>query len=635
MPESPVPLQPEDIFRIRSAGLPTIAPDGQAVLYAVSRIEEGRYCSDLYRLDATGSPYPITFDGVSFDPVWAPDARRSAWFSGRDEVYSLVLGTSARKSRILARIEGTPRRPLWSPNGQYILFELLPPSPDPEAPRPVTHLRVNLNGVGFLGDRTWQVRVVEIASGRMWSLGPQAFHHFCPAWGPDSRRIAVVTTRRQDWDLEWVWDVYVASLDGVDWTRLTLSDGVSLYPTWAPDGKRVAFLHNHANWTGSTMDYHLVEVAADGRTDPMCLSHQLDRGAAEVYEPPLIGGSGPVYLPDGEEILWLVNREGTSTLTALRRDGASRVVAKDVSWPSLDSSGTRAAVLGYRADRPPNACTLDMENGLLAVVEDLNPWLSEKALAAPRMLTTPSRDGPVETVVWTLPGRDAPSPLLLNYHGGPHGAFGLSWNLTQQILASQGYVVAAINYRGSAGYGQAFADLVHANWGPKEGEDGMAVVEALSAECLADPERVGVFGPSYGGFMTLWMLTRYPGTIKAGVGLSSLSHLATSVYGIDHWESGRTDMGGAPWEKPAYYREHSPLTRVDQVTAPLLLLHGEEDRTCLLIEAEMMFSGLRWQRKPVELVRYPGESHSFHRAGRPGTVVDVHRRMLDWFERWI
>lgn len=240
----------------------------------------------------------------------------------------------------------------------------------------------------------------------------------------------------------------------------------------------------------------------------------------------------------------------------------------------------------------------------------------------------------VSAWLWSLPSRTAEDPWLLQFHGGPHGAFGPYFSHTQQILASHGYLVAALNYRGSAGFGQAFADLVHANWGPQEGQDGIALMSALEREGTVHKEApIGVFGPSYGGFMTQWMITHYPERIQAGVAISTVSHLITSALGIDHWESLAGDQGGLPWEIPDYYTQHSPVMDAPQITAPLLLLHGEEDMTCPLIEAEMMFSALRIQGKDVELVRYVGESHAFHRAGRPGTMVDAHRRMLAWFSR--
>ena len=632
------PLSPEDFQRWVRVSNPAIDPMARWVAWTESAFgDDQKLERNVVVAAAEGGTPPrrLTADGSSGEVAWAPDGSRMAWFSESDGP-RLVVATPDGRVLSDRPVTGSPRRPSWSPDSRWITWEYLTAEVDPLAPRRLTRVRYQVNGVGFLGDRTWQVGVaLADGSGAVRVVSDSDYHHFCPAWSPDSRRLALVTTRRPDWDVEWVWDVFTVDVDGANWTCLTPSDGVSLFPVWSPDGRRIAFLHNHAAWTGSTMDYHVRMVPADGVGAPACLTHALDRGSADTFEPPLIAGAAPVFSPDGATVLWLMNQGGRHVLMRSGEEDSHDAVQWDVGWPSVDAAGTLAAVLDHAADRPPRPALLNLTDGTRTVLHDPNAWLTDRALATPSHWTVPSPDGPVTAWVWTRSDRARPVPLLLNFHGGPHGAFGPYFSFTQQILASHGYAVAAINYRGSAGFGQAFADLVHGNWGPKEGEDGIRFIDTLAEARVADPARVGVFGPSYGGFMTLWMVTQHPERVHAGVGQSVLSHLATSVYSIEHWESGRTDMAGAPWERTDYYRTNSPITQVDRVTAPLLLLHGEEDLTCRLIEAEMMFVGLRWQGKPVELVRYPEESHGFHRAGRLRTLWDSHRRMLDWFDRYL
>jgi dipeptidyl aminopeptidase/acylaminoacyl peptidase len=132
--------------------------------------------------------------------------------------------------------------------------------------------------------------------------------------------------------------------------------------------------------------------------------------------------------------------------------------------------------------------------------------------------------------------------------------------------------------------------------------------------------------------MTNWMLTRHPDAQQAAVSMSTIANLTTLALSIDHWESIQTDMGGPPWAIPDYYREHSPITYVDRVTAPVLILQGSDDRTCPSLEAEQFFVALRWQKKPVMWVEYPGESHGYQIRGRLSTRIDVTRRILDWFQ---
>ena len=185
------------------------------------------------------------------------------------------------------------------------------------------------------------------------------------------------------------------------------------------------------------------------------------------------------------------------------------------------------------------------------------------------------------------------------------------------MLATHGFAVYSINFRGSAGYGKAFADTILANWGAKEFADSMAALDALIARGIADPDRLGVFGGSYGGYMTNYVIT-HTDRFRAAVTMATISDLATLSGTTDQWESIDFDSGGAPWEAEAYYRAHSAMPLVTRITTPLLILHGEEDYTCRVTEAEQFFVALRKLRREVEFVRYPGESHGFTR-GRPRT----------------
>ncbi len=629
-------LAPEDYRRLTFATHAVMHPAGTAIAYVRTRFDpEGGRVSDIILLhlgDPQGSA--LALDVADERPAFSPDGSRLVFLSRRAGLEELrLVDLASLEERVLARFAGTPRAPVFSPDGQRIALDVLDPE-EPRGPRVLRRLRYNVNGVGFIGERKWQIVLVDVATGAQETIGDPRFHHFFPAFAPDGSRLALVTTRREAWDVEWVWDVYTVDLRKDRWTKLTSSDGVAMYPAWSPDGGRVAFLHNHAPWTGTTSDYHLMEAPADASGPARCLSHALDRGATDVYEPPLAGGAPPVYTAGGDAVLWLASDRGCRVLQRSACDGSgSAPVAQHVGWPSLDARRGQAALLAYRPDRPPGVATLDLELGTVRTLGDENAWLGEYLLCRePSRVALPYGGGSSEAVVWR-PGedRDAPPATIVQFHGGPHGAFGPYFNFAEQMLASHGYLVASLNYRGSAGYGQVFADLVHADWGPQEGEDGQRLIARLGEIGWSDPTRVGVYGISYGGFMTNWMITHYPDAVQAAVTISTVASLFTSAYGIDHWESIATDMGGPPYRIPGYYHDHSPASHLDKVRAPLLILHGEEDMTCPLIEAEIMFVGLRWRLSDVELVRYPGESHSFMRIGRLDTIVDAHRRMLAWF----
>lgn len=627
-------LTPEDISKIQEPGLPKLRPAGFEVAYEVGFFYEGERARDIFIVSPDHTRRAITQNHRSHHPEWSADGRL-AYAEGPCDTGDSFIHVADPNGAILqtVAIAGDVTSLSWSPDGSRLAVEYLSKSHSSEkAVRVVRRLRHNFNSRSYIGEQRWQVVLVDLRSAELTNIGDQNFHHFAPSWSSDGRHIALTTTRRENWDLEWIWDVYVVALEDLSFHKVTDSVGVCLYPVWAPNSCRVAYLNNHSPNTGSTSDYHLWEAElVDGSWESRCLSHDFDRGAALIHEPPEAGGGRPVYIRDGQRILWAVNDAGRHRLMSTSRSGEMAVEAEDMGWPSMRSDGRYWAALKYGPQGPPHVTVVEDETGHSFLDIDENEWLNDRSVCrSPEMFTFSS--GGFEVQAWLWSTREESSlPLLLNFHGGPHGAFGPYFSVTQQVLASNGFLVAAINYRGSAGYGQAFADLVHANWGPQEGEDGLALINALAACDAADPNRVGVFGPSYGGFMTNWMVTHYPGRVHAGVALSTVSDLTVSALGIDHWESLAGDQGGLPWEVPSYYRDHSPVMQANQVQAPLLLLHGEEDMTCLLTEAEMMFSALRIQRKPVELVRYPGESHSFHRQGRPDVMVDAHRRMVEWF----
>ncbi len=623
------PLSPEDVTRVVEVGSPLITPDG-TILYTATRWEKGRQVTDLSEVSPEGAPRVLVTGQVE-TPALSPDGQSLAYIGAVQGERGLVLcPRTTGEPRLLTRFAGAPRAPVWSPDGGRLLVEVLSPPIPPTAPRVRMRLRYDLNGLGDLDDRRWNVWVVDAVTGAASPLGDPAWHHFYPSWAPDGRRVVCVTTRRPDWDLEWVWDVYVVDLDRRTWTRLTASDGVARMPVVTRDGRYVAYFHNHDTTTSSTTDYHLCLVAVDGSEPPRCLSHAWDRGAVQGMVPGRMGGA-PVEWTSGR-FLWTALHEGRQVVAMTDIEGRTEIVLSDVASVALAADGHTGAGLGFFEDRPPEVCRVDVAARTATPVSDSNPWLAERRpIPRPYAVVMSTEHGPVSSWVWE-PSGARPHPTVIFLHGGPHGAVGPYFPPLYQILpAAQGFVVAAPNFRGSGGFGQAFADLCRENWGRHEGEDVAALVSHLVANGVADPSRVGVYGGSYGGFLTNWMVTHYPDLAQAAVSMSTIADLATLALTGDHWESAQTDFGGPPWEIPAYYREHSPITYADRITTPLLILHGSEDRTCPPFEAEQLFVALRWQKKPVMWVEYPGEAHGYQLRGRLETRIDVARRVLDWF----
>jgi dipeptidyl aminopeptidase/acylaminoacyl peptidase len=221
-------------------------------------------------------------------------------------------------------------------------------------------------------------------------------------------------------------------------------------------------------------------------------------------------------------------------------------------------------------------------------------------------------------------------------HGGPHGMYGYSLFHEMHLLAAQGYFVYWANPRGSAGYGLAHLLPLVEHWGEPDTEDLMTALDHLLAERpYLDPERVGVLGGSYGGFMTSW-LVGHTDRFRAAVSQRAVNNLASFFGTSDFGYYFETTFGGTPWSQPGRYRERSPITYVERVTTPLLIIHSEQDLRCPISQAEELFAALKIIGKaPAELVRFSGESHGLSRGGRPRNRMERLRRILDWFERYL
>jgi dipeptidyl aminopeptidase/acylaminoacyl peptidase len=221
----------------------------------------------------------------------------------------------------------------------------------------------------------------------------------------------------------------------------------------------------------------------------------------------------------------------------------------------------------------------------------------------------------------------------LSVHGGPHNYFGETWNLDHQLWAGYGFIVVYANPRGSGGYGERFASDVIGDWGGKDWQDQLAVLDDVLAgpPVPVDATRQAITGSSYGGFMSCWAIgqTDRFAVAVAGACISNLvSFAGTSDIGAT-WAA--RELGGSPDENAEWYRANSPLTHAAQVKTPLLLYHGEDDLRCPIEQSEQMFTALHRLGKPVAFLRLPGESHSALN-GTPVHRVDARRAIFDWFD---
>jgi dipeptidyl aminopeptidase/acylaminoacyl peptidase len=327
---------------------------------------------------------------------------------------------------------------------------------------------------------------------------------------------------------------------------------------------------------------------------------------------------------DGWSVRWLGLDDLTVQSAALSADGSAAVVT--ASSRETPSALFLLTGLGGRGLKPQ---LLEEPNRDLAA-----KWL----LSKPRDATCTADDGAVIDAWWYRPSVRLPAesrtPVILYYYGGSSPT-DRSFNFTHQWLAGNGYAVLVVNPRGAYGYGDAFADHHAGDWGPRAAADILTCLDALlQAQPGLAPDRIGIYGGSYGGFMTEYLVT-VTDRFAAAVSMYGISDLAT-YWGQGAWGWTYGDMavaGVAPWSDPRYYQEHSPLYRADRIRTPLLLLHGAADSNVTPGESEQLFTALSLLDKPVEMVLFPGEDH-----GISGTIANrvAHRTMmLEWYDRFL
>lgn len=635
-------MRPDDVYELRWADDPRIAPDGRMAAYVAWRVdlEENDYAGAIWLvpLDGTGEPRRLT-QGEKQDvsPRWSPDGAWLAFLSNRDtkakQLY--VLPATGGEARRLTDLDEDATEPVWSPDGTRIAFSSRVRDPAYEeederrrSPRRFRRLQFKLDDEGWTGDRRRHLFTVPAdGSAPPTQLTDGDFEDEAPAWSPDSRRIAFSSAREDDWDIELVRDLYVVDADGGDPQRLTGGDGAYAAPAWSADGARIACRFTPGRWDSPR--HGQIALVDAGSGERRVLTESLDRNCA-----PYPDIREPVW--DGHSLLFVLEDSGYNPLYRVPADGSGgpEPVLERIWVTAFDCVGGTIVHAATAPALPP-----ELYAGERRLTEIAAP--AEGAIE-PERFTAVSEDGSeVEAWVMRPAGFEAGNryPTLLEIHGGPFTQYGNRFFDEFQVYARAGYVVLYANPRGSSGYGEEWGRAIRGpveggpGWGTRDYEDLMAVVdEALERFDFVDPGRLGVLGGSYGGYMTTWI-----------VGHTDRFRAACSERSVNNFvlEGGSADIGwafkaiiGAHWfEAPDAFRDVSPSTYAENITTPLLILHSENDLRCPVGNAEDLFAILRLRKQDVELVRFAAEGHNLSRSGSPVHRVQRFEAILDWFER--
>ncbi|HEY5628734.1 MAG TPA: S9 family peptidase [Candidatus Limnocylindrales bacterium] len=692
----PRPAQPDDLYRLQIPTEPAISPDGQTVAFTVTRsaVAHDGYRASIWVVPVDGSEparrltYSPRSDGHA---RFSPDGQTLAFLSDRrlkveeepdrdasrqerhdgTQVHLLPLGGGEAR-----RLTDLPRGVdafEWSPDGRTIavLTSSLGATRQldarrrgrPAPPKPgvtplsdyrfIDKLGYQYNGTGFIDDRDAHLWLVDAATGEARQLVAGPTPESDIAWSPDGTRIAFAANRHPQADIlarSSILAVEVAS--GTVTTLAGGSDAAFRKPCWTRDGTAVLALGDRsprAEYRTGIWRFAADGSDAAGGTDLLAGSElkpdasmnsdvtigesahvwPTTDGSAVLFAAPvdgsyelwrvlLTGGAVPERLTEGRHYL-----SGWAAVALDGRDVVTGVLSAPTMLPevhALDLPGAPGAEGTRRSPRRLTALNAALQ-AEIAWVEPLERrWAS----------------GGEEIQGWLYPAGVGCQPLALEIHGGPHMLYGWSPTLEWQVLAGAGVSVLATNPRGSEGYGEAFNRGNLGDWGDGPMADVMAGVDQAVADGLADPERLGVTGGSYGGYLTNWIVGRTQ-RFGAAVTCRSVSDMSMLFLtgDISNAEWAQVEFGRLPWEDPAYFWSISPLSLAPNVRTPLLIQHAERDIRCTVGQAEALFTVLRTLRRPVRFMRVPEENHELTRSGTPFRRSENLVQVRDWFTHFL
>jgi dipeptidyl aminopeptidase/acylaminoacyl peptidase len=633
-------LMPEDQGKEINVGAPQVSPDGKWIAYSVSRPQGDDYKreSDIWLMPfAGGEPMRLTaMEGNESDYAWSPDSKKIAFSAHRegDKNQIYVINIAGGEAIRLTDAEHGAEGPVWSPDGKWVAFysSLGEKYTEEEKKefgdvRYCPHLRYYHLGPGWDTGERQRIFVIPAVGGEVKQLtdgecADEGDHSM--VWSPDSKSIAYVSNRAAEWWNSIDTNIYIVDVASGESRQVSKNIGPDHSPAFSPDGKLIAwraiFEYNY-----ESENYKIV-VAPVAGGEPVTPTGALDRSVNRL-----------AWGPDNKRIYFTASSEGAYNLRYVEVDKPD--VLHDVTtgryliyaW-SIVGDGNFAMLRGSDVEGTE---IYTLVNGKFNKMTNYTSefWGSYKVM-------------PCEEVwIDTEDGRKAQGwlikpvgyeegkryPMILSIHGGPHGMSTPSLRFELQLYANHGYAVLFTNPRGSDGYGQEFQDVIIENWGQPTWSDLERFVDKAIEMGVADPDKLGVTGGSFGGYATKWIIGQTD-RFKAAIPVAGLSNLVSFWGTTDEQFFPEKEMGGVPWENREVYLRNSPLWYAKNFKTPTMILHGNDDWRVRIEQGEQFFTALQKMGVPSVFVNFPDEQHGIG-GGKHRTVY--YKLKLEWFDHWL
>ncbi len=649
-----------DLAVLRDVSDPQLSPDGDWIAYVVrtSNLEKDRRYGDVWMASWDGArsvQLTHTADASESKPRFSPDGRYLSFLAARgseedkdeDKEKSQVwlLDRSGGEARKLTDLPGGVSDYAWSPDSGKLAIIASDPDPDDpdkkdeedkkkdesKTPKPIVIDRYQFkrDGEGYLRRLREHLYLFDIATAKAELLTPGDFDESLPSWSPDGKLIAFSSKRGGDPDRHENTDLYVieprAGATPRQLTRFGGPDNDFGSPAvFSPDGSHIAYLRGSSPaYTSYDMARLAVVPVAGG--EERLLTPDLDRAVSD-----------PAWSSDGKSIYVLLEDDRRQMVARVSVAGGAverLAEAPGVVYSMSVGKGDKVAVVASTPHQPAEVMALEGKK-TRAVSRHNRELIDSLELGELEGIELESRDGTEVHGIVVKPPDYQPGrryPTIAYIHGGPVGQDGFEFDFTWQLLAAKGYVVVAPNYRGSSGRGRDFTRAIDADWGNLEVQDVIAAVDHLVAQGIADPERLGIGGWSYGGMTTNYTIatdTRFKAAVS-GAGVSNM----LAAYGTDQYIRQYENEVGLPWKDITPYLKISyPFYEAERIKTPTLFLCGEYDFNVPLINSEQMYQALKSLGVETQLVIYPAQ---YHGLTRPSYLRDRAERYVVWFDRFL
>jgi len=662
------PITAEDLYSFEVIKSCQISTDGKQIIYglqSVNRENEKKY-THLWRIIiGEGNPQQFTFgEHSNTAPQWSPDGKWIAFLSNRqNEKQNLlyILPVDGGEAFPLTDFHGDIGEFDWAPDSKKIVFqfreydqediEILTDDKKEKLGRVARRIEdrvfFKLDGYGYLPKNRFHLWTVDIKTKALKQLTDSNIHEESgPIWSPDGKKIAFFSNRSDQPDLNPSrTDLYLFDLEDGSEHKVITPEGPKGKASFSPDGKMLAYVGHEGLKAGyKNGELWVIDLEMPDSAHSLTAKYDFDVGGGVINDLGSVIISPPVWSDDGKVIYFQVGRHGRTSLhkidlesewldTLLEFDGV-------VSGFSMDEQQKSLAYIRGTLTDPCQVALFNLTNGEQDVLTEINHSLLDQIdLGKFEEVWFKGADNN-DLQGWILkpPGFDPQKqyPSIMEIHGGPLTQYGFFFMHEFFYLASHGYVVYFCNPRGGQGYGEAHAKAIYyGKWGTVDFADLMAWADYMKVQPYIDPNRMGVTGGSYGGYMTVWIIG-HTDRFKAAVSQRCVSNLI-SLWGASdfNWSFQTIFDDKAPYENLDVLWECSPIKHIDTASTPTLVIHSLQDLRCAIEQSEQVYVALKNLGVETEFLIFPDSPHGVSRTGRTDRKIVRLQGILDWFERYL